>query len=151
MDVEAAVSAIVARQEPTAISKPLDPQRRLSLVKVMTGLAEARQASVSAETLKLYSAHLCDFEPGDVRDVVRTLAMRKRTEGETAFPALGDLVEPLERKRERRREENKRAGQRQAEIQEFWRMVPGWMEITGQSEAEILERWPSFKGTKPRV
>jgi len=25
------------------------------------------------------------------------------------------------------------------------------MEITGQSEAEILERWPSFKGTKPRV
>jgi hypothetical protein len=30
-------------------------------------------------------------------------------------------------------------------------MVPGWMEITGQSEAEILERWPSFKGTKARV
>lgn len=106
---------------------------------------------MSAETLKLYSAHLCDFDPGDVRDVVRTLAMRKRAEGETAFPALGDLVEPLERKRERRREENKRAGQRQAEIAEFWRMVPGWMEITGQSEAEILERWPSFNGTKARV
>jgi hypothetical protein len=148
MDVEAAVTAIVARQEPTAISKPLDPQRRLSLVKVLTGLAEARQAGVSAETLKLYSAHLCEFEPGDVRDVVRTLAMRKRTEGETAFPALGELVEPLQRLRERRREEQRKAERRANEIAEFWRMVPEWMEATGQTEAEILERWPSFKGTR---
>jgi hypothetical protein len=85
-----------------------------------------------------------------VRDVVRTLAMRKRAEGETAFPALGDLVEPLIRLRERRWEERKRVAQQQAEIAQFWQMVPGWIEITGQSEVEILERWPRFKGTKPR-
>jgi hypothetical protein len=103
---------------------------------------------VSAETLKLYSAHLCEFEPDDVREVVRALAMRKRAEGETAFPALGELVDPLVRMRERRREEHTRMARRQAEITEFWQMVPGWVEITGQSEAEILERWPSFKGTK---
>lgn len=150
MDVAAAVTAIVARQEPTAISKPLDPQRRLSLVKVLTGLAEARQASVSAETLKLYSAHLCEFEPADVRDVVRTMAMRKRAEGETAFPALGDLVEPLQRLRERRREENKRVVQQQKEVEEFWRWAPEWMEFTGNDEAELLSRFPGFKGTKPR-
>jgi hypothetical protein len=121
-----------------------------SLKRTLTGLAEARQASVSAETLNLYSRELCEFEPADVRDVVRTLAMRKRAEGETAFPALGDLVEPLIRLRERRQEERKRVAQEQARLDEFWQMVPGWMEITGQSEAEILERWPSFKGTKPR-
>lgn len=104
---------------------------------------------MSAETLKLYSAHLCNFEPDDVREVVRALALRKRAEGETAFPAMGDLIDPLARMRDRRTEARKRAARRQAEITEFWQMVPGWMEITGQSEAEILERWPSFKGTKP--
>lgn len=150
MDVAAAVSAIVGKPAQTAISKPLDPQRRLSLVKVLTGLAEARQASVSAETLKLYSAHLCDFDPADVRDVVRALAMRKRAEGETAFPALGDLVEPLERLRERHREERIRAAHQQAEIAEFWRWAPEWMAMTGYSEEELLNRWPRMRGTKPR-
>jgi hypothetical protein len=150
MDVAAAVTAIVARQEPTAISKPLDPQRRLSLVKVLTGLAEARQTSVSAETLKLYSAHLCDFDPNDVREVVRTLAMRKRAEGETSFPALGDLVEPLLRLRRRRREEHNRATQRQSEVDEFWRWAAEWMEATGNDKAELLRRFPGYKGTKPR-
>ncbi len=149
MEVAAAATAIVGKPAQTAISKPLDPQRRLLLVKVLTGLAEARQASVSAETLKLHSAHMCDFELADVREAVRALAVRKRAEGETAFPALGELVEPLETMWARRREENKRAAQQQAEIDEFWQWAPEWMEFTGNTEAELLRRFPSFRGTKP--
>jgi hypothetical protein len=35
-----------------------------------------------------------------------------------------------------------------AEIDEFWRWAPEWMAITGCDEAELLSRFPSFKGTK---
>lgn len=143
-------TAIAASSAQTAISTRQSVLQKLSLLKILTGLAEARQASLTPQTLKLYAAHLVDFDPDDVRSVVRALATRKRAEGETAFPALGDLVEPLSRLHTRRREDQERTLRRQAEIAEFWSMVPGWMEITGQSEEEILERWPRFKGTKPR-
>ncbi len=94
-----AVMAIAAKPAPTAISTRLDVQRQLSCIKTLAGLAEARQAGVSKETLNLYSRELCEFDPADVREVVRTLAIRKRVEGETAFPALGDLLEPLKDRR----------------------------------------------------
>ena len=38
---------------------------------------------------------------------------------------------------------------RKEEIAEFWRKAPEWMEMTGNDEAELLKRFPSFKGTKP--
>jgi hypothetical protein len=142
--------AIVARQEPTAISQRPALQQIDWLLGLLTVLAEARGADVSAEGLELYAATLISFPDDDVRAVIERTARSKRAEGEKAWPALGDLTEPLERMRERRWEERKRVAQQQEEIAEFWRLVPEWMEITGQSEAKILERWPSFKGTKPR-
>lgn len=98
----------------------------------------------------MYAATLISFPDEDVRAVIERFARSKRAEEEKAWPRLGDLTEPLERMRERRWEERKRREQQQADIAQFWKLVPEWMEITGQSEAEILERWPSFKGTKPR-
>ena len=38
---------------------------------------------------------------------------------------------------------------RQKEIADFWRTAPEWMEITGYTEEQMIERFPSFKGTKP--
>lgn len=105
---------------------------------------------MSAETLKLYSAHLAEFDPANVRIVVSALAKRKRAEGETAFPSLGDLVEPLQRMRERQKEEQHKAERRTAEIEQFWQWAPWWMERTGNDEAELLRRFPGFKDTKPR-
>lgn len=35
------------------------------------------------------------------------------------------------------------------EIFDFWLTAPEWMEITGYSEEEMLERFPSMRGTKP--
>jgi hypothetical protein len=103
---------------------------------------------VSSQTLELYAACLSEFEDEDVRAVVRKLATRARAEGETAFPALGELMDPLQNIRRKRMAEQKRQQERAAEIEQFWKMMPEWMEITGQTEEEILERWPGFKGTK---
>lgn len=141
-------TAIVARQEQTAISQQQDVQRRLSLVATLTELAEARQAAVSQETLTLYAECLSEFDLADVRRVARGMAMQRRADGETAFPILGDLTEPLRRIRWRRREAEEQERIRQAEIAEFWERLPWMLEITGLSEEQMLERWPKFKGTK---
>jgi hypothetical protein len=47
--------------------------------------------------------------------------------------------------------DSRRARWRAREVQEFWRIAPDWMERTGNSEEELLKRFPSFRGTKPAV
>jgi len=142
--------AIVVRPGQTAILQQPASQQIGWLLGLLTVLAEARGADVSSEGYELYAATLIAYPETDVRAVIERIARSKRAEGEKAWPPLGDLVEPLQRMNERRWEEHKRVEKQQAEIAEFWQLVPEWMEITGQSEAEILERWPRFKGTKPR-
>jgi hypothetical protein len=144
-------AAIAGRPAQTAISKPRDVQRQLSLVKTLTGLAEARQASTSSETLELYAACLSEFDEADVRDVVRAFALSKRAEGDTAFPGLGELYEPLKARKNRRLAQQREARERIEEIAQFWRVVPEWIQHTGQTEEQLLERWPRFKGTKPEA
>ena len=143
-------TAIVVKAGQTAISQQPALQRVEWLLGLLTVLAEARGTDVSAEGLELYAETLISFPDEDVRAVIERFARSKRAEGEKAWPALGDLTDPLERMRQRRWEERKRQEQQQSDIAQFWQSVPEWMEITGQSEAEILERWPSFKGTKQR-
>jgi hypothetical protein len=48
----------------------------------------------------------------------------------------------------RQTEVQRRARRRRLEIEEFWRVAPEWMAITGNSEEELLSRFPSYKGTK---
>lgn len=50
-----------------------------------------------------------------------------------------------------RREAERRERRRQKEIEDFWRWAPGWMEITGNSEEELLRLFPSYRGTKLRA
>ena len=144
-------TAIAGRRAQTAISKPSDALLRNALKKTLTGLAEARQAAVSTETLNLYSRELLEFDAADVREIVRAVATRKRTEGETAFPALGELLEPLKDRRNRRLQIERREQERQERIDLFWNTIlPQRMSIYGTSEQEALDRFPEFRGTKPR-
>lgn len=106
---------------------------------------------MSSHGYEMYALAVAEFDDADVRAVVDKVARRRRGEGEKSWPELGELVEPLERMRDRRRQAKQQDEQKRTMIAEFWSLVPEWMEITGQSEAEILERWPSFKGTKPRL
>jgi len=43
----------------------------------------------------------------------------------------------------------RQARRRATEIEDFWRWAPEWMESTGNTEEELLRRFPSFRGTKP--
>lgn len=143
---------IAAKPEQTAMSKRLDPQLRSSLAKLLTGLAEARQGAVSKETLVLYSAHLSEFDPADVQRVARNLARRKREEGETAFPSLGELLQPLELARKLKAQEDRAASERQEQIRVFWdEVMPYQIEEFGFTEEQVLMRFPSMRGTKPEV
>lgn len=58
-----------------------------------------RQASVSKETLKVYSTRLCGEAGGcartlaEIESAIISIAERPRYEGETAFPALGNILD----------------------------------------------------------
>ena len=145
-------TAIAARPAQTAISTRSNVQLVNSLKRALAGLAEARQASVSAETLNLYSQELCEFDTADVRTVMRTLASRKRAEGETAIPELGAFLEPLREMRRRSKQRERVERERKEQIDLFWReILPDRMARFGCTEMEVLAQFPSFKGTKPRV
>lgn len=100
----------------------------------------------------LYSAHLSEFDPADVQRVARNLARRKREEGETAFPSLGELLQPLELARKLKAQEDRAASERQEQIRVFWdEVMPYQIEEFGFTEEQVLMRFPSMRGTKPEV
>lgn len=121
-------------------------------MELLVGLAEARQANVSDKAYELYSAALSKFQESDVRAVVNALALKRRGDGEKAFPALGDLVEPLENMTAQRRRQEAERKRHEAAMADFWRWVDEQMEVTGRPEQEILDsiRTPGYMGLKAR-
>jgi len=113
-------------------------------------LSEARGAEVSSECFELYATALAEFPDEEIQAVILKSARTKRHEYEKPWPALGDLLEPLELKRQRRREAEREERERLQEVEKFWRLLPEWMSETGNTEEEFLRRFPRFKGTKPR-
>jgi hypothetical protein len=70
----------------------------------------------------------------------------------TYFPRPDEVHDEIRRQRDSTRSKKaavSQAEQRKAEIAEFWRWAPEWMEMTGNDEAELLRRFPSYRGTKP--
>jgi hypothetical protein len=125
-------------------------QRNEWLLGQLMVLAEARGAEVSPECLELYATALGEFPDTDIQAVIVKVAKTKRGEFEKPWPALGDLIEPLGLMRRRRREAEHEAREWLAEIEQFWRLMPEWISETGNSEEELLSRFPRFKGTKAR-
>jgi hypothetical protein len=114
-------------------------------------LAEARGADVSDKAYEMYALALSEFEDADVKAVVDKIARQPRGEGEKAWPELGALIDPLINMRARRKQQEQLAAERQKEIEFFWnQIVPDRMERFGWTEAELLDRFPTYKGTKPR-
>lgn len=144
--------AIERSNAQTAISQRRGVQQRLSLVALLAGLAEARQANVSDRTYELYSAALSGFPEADVRALVERIARERRREGETAFPSLGQLVEPLQATAAARQRERAQRKQRESEWADFWCWVEEQKAESGRSEQEILDsiRVPGYTGLKAR-
>lgn len=85
----------------TAISPHSEPS--LEIGELLIGLAEARQAHVTPETMYAYSKGLASFELDDVREAITRIGYRPRRDGETAFPDFGAIVAEVRAAREDRR------------------------------------------------
>ena len=119
---------IVANNEQTAILQPsqASQKKEVSISAELFKLAEARQASVSNATLELYSSHLAHFQLEDVREGLRKLSLRRRQEGETAFPDLATVLDTVDDARRDRRIAEENEKKREAEEAEaaYWRDHP---------------------------
>ena len=83
------------------------------------------------------------------RDALAALRIKP---GQGFFPRPDEVVAEIEARMDARRsvqDRERQARRRATEIEEFWRWAPGWMEFTGNTEEELLRRFPSFRGTKP--
>lgn len=116
-------SAITLRQGQMAISPQPALQRIGWLLGLLTVLAEARGADVSAEGMELYAATLSAYADDDLLVVLQRAARSKRAEGEKAWPTLGDLTERLERLQDQRAEQKRQERMRQADITLFWQIA----------------------------
>ncbi len=102
--------------------------------------------------------YLWDFEQLALKyslpKVQAALAALRIRPGQKFFPRPDEVAEEIEAQvdvERRQNEVNRQAQRRRQEIVEFWHWAPEWMEMTGNSEEELLARFPSFKGTKLSV
>ena len=86
---------------PTQTLKPsIDHLREIRYQLVR--LAEARQASISAETCQVYSDALLRYDILDVTSAINAIAVEPKADFETSFPCLGTIVDRTKRARQRR-------------------------------------------------
>jgi len=149
----------VGKRAQTAISTRPVLQRNEWLLKQLMVLAEARGAEVSSECFELYATALAEFPDEEIQAVILKVAKKRRGEFEKPWPALGDLLEPLEMKQQRRREAEQEKRRRAEQVADFWRVVNERMEQFGEfringvdchTADEVNEVEGSYKGTKPR-
>ncbi len=141
------------RKEQTQILRLPDAQVQLSIVKLLAGLAEARQASVSDKTFRMYARHLAEFEYADVQEAVRQLARMGRADGETAFPAMGQIIDKVFAIRKIRVRDMAIKLLRDQDEADFWNWVARRIGDTGQTEQQILDSVtaPGYTGRKARA
>jgi hypothetical protein len=83
------------------------------------------------------------------RDALAALRIKP---GQGFFPRPDEVASEIEAGMDARRvalERERQARRRPTEIEEFWPWALEWMETTGNTEEELLRRYPSFQGTKP--
>ncbi|MFP5276956.1 MAG: hypothetical protein ACLGPM_07565 [Acidobacteriota bacterium] len=84
--------------------------------------------------------------------VVAALRELRIRPGQAFFPRPDEVAAEIERQAEARRREaeiSRQSAARRQEIADFWAWAHDWMEDTGNDEAELLRRFPSYRGTKP--
>lgn len=86
-------------------------------------------------------------------DVLQVALLNLRIEaGRKFFPHPSEIAEEIDAVQEARsaqRRKQREREQRSREIAEFWKWAGEWMHDTGNDEAELLNRYPSYRGTKP--
>jgi hypothetical protein len=139
------MNALVPTNEP--LQRRLPDAESVELGVLLAQMADRYQTQDLRDSMEGY---LWDFEQLALKyslQMVRTAlgALRIRP-GQKFFPRPDEVAEEIEAQlvaATLRKEAERRAERRQKEIEDFWRWAPGWMEMTGNSEEELLGRFPS--------
>lgn len=123
------------------LSKP-SPQKLVWISAQLTILAEARQAAITSDTLKLYASALTRFQPEDIGAGIKSLMIVRRQDGETAFPDLGTCIAAVNAAIGNRRS-RAAGGIPQKELRDFDAFLAERV-AEGESEESILARFPSM-------
>ena len=136
----------------TRMKKLRDVHWNVSLVNALKEMAEMRQARLSADSLVLYTERLSAWELSDLLPVIEQFSLQSRRKGETAFPALGDIIERLQAREVHSHGEHKSRAFAQQREREFWTYVDGRKERTGETEQEVLDgiKTPGYTGRRAR-
>jgi len=101
-------------------------------------------------------AYLVDMEQLAIRHglqrVLEAVAALRIDAKQRFFPRPDEVSAEIEQQRSERQivaEALRSARLRQVRIKEFWEWAPQWMEDTGNSQGELLRRFPAFEGTEP--
>lgn len=144
MNVLAPTNALLQRRLPDAES--------VELGVLLAQMADRYPAQDLRDSMEGY---LWDFEQLALKyslpKIQTALAALRIQPGQRFFPRPDEVAAEIEAQvdvERRQKGVQRRAQRRQREIEEFWCWAPEWMEITGNSEEELLRRFPSFKGTK---
>jgi hypothetical protein len=118
-------------------------------------LAQMADRYPSQDLRDSMEGYLWDFEQLALKyslpKVQAALAALRIQPGQRFFPRPDEVAGEIEAQVDldrRRNEAQRQAQRRRREVEEFWRWAPEWMEVTGNSEEELLRRFPSYRGTK---
>jgi hypothetical protein len=139
------VQPLIARSSaPAAIVRPskLSPETLVWTSTQLTVLAEARQAAITSETLRLYASQLARFQPDDIAAGIQSMMLTKRREGETAFPDLATVMDAVNAAiRNRQSRTTGEVGRK--EVEEFDAFLAERI-ADGEGRDAILKRFPSM-------
>lgn len=153
----------IDRASPVNVSMPTNElsQRRLpdaESVELGVLLAQMAERYPAQDLRDSMEGYLWDFEQlalkyslAMVRQALAALRIRP---GQSFFPRPDEVAEEIEAQlaaSKLQKEIEGRAERRKKEIEDFWNWAPEWMEMTGNSEEELLKRFPSYRGTNAKV
>lgn len=135
------------------LQRRLPDAESLGLGVLLAQMADRYPAQDLRDSMEGY---LWDFEQLALKyslvQIQTALAALRIQPGQRFFPRPDEVAEKIEAQiglEGRQKEVERQAQRRQWEVEDFWRVAPEWMEMTGNSEEELLRRFPSFRGTKP--
>ena len=143
-------NALTVTEQPS--QKLLNASDGQALTALVLQMAERYPSQDLADSIEGY---LWDFQQLAVRfglaAVRESLSELRIRPGQSFFPRPDEVAEEIQHQRERQvrlREIEQGRDRKQAEITRFWELAPEMMERAGITEEQLLDRWPSFRGTK---
>jgi hypothetical protein len=137
------------RQGISMLSQKQNASHESDIRKLLTMLAERRQAQVSPGTLLTFSMDLATYSLRDIDQALRQIGMMPRREGETAFPDIATIMEAVRGVVRANRVQEPTSGERWAtHVEEFWKQPAAPLDAELQAKIDAMNEKFSLKKTK---